>query len=58
MARSTAVSSWVTRVHRMFKADIDAKGADLAYISVQMLVKEANAEYKMLSAAEHWGPKG
>ena len=27
-------------------------------MSVQMLVKEASAEYTMLSASDHWGPHG
>ena len=27
-------------------------------MSVQMLVEEANAEYTMLSASDHWGPHG
>ena len=45
-------SSWLA------KADIDARDGDPDYISVQMLVEEANATYTMLSAAEHWGPKG
>ena len=58
MARSTAVSSWLTRVHGLAKADIDAREGDPEYIPVHMLVEEANAEYAMPSPAEHWGPKG
>ena len=44
MARSGAVSEWVTRIHGMSKADIDACSGDDNYISVQTLVEEANAE--------------
>ena len=58
MPRSTAVSSWVTRVHGLAKADIDAREGDPDYISVQMLVEEANVEYTILTTPEHWGPKG
>ena len=58
IARSTAVSSWLTRVHGLTKADIDARDGDPDYILVQMLVEEANTKDTMLSAAEPWGPKG
>ena len=42
----------------MSKADIDARSGDDNYISVQTLVEEANAEYTMLVASNHWGPQG
>ena len=58
MSRSTAITSWVTTVHGLAKADISTREGDPDYISVQMLVEEANAEYTMLSVAKHWGPKG
>ena len=58
MARSRAVSEWVTQIHGMSKADIDARSGDDNYISVQTLVEEANAEYTMLVASNHWGPQG
>ena len=58
MARSGAVSEWVTRIHGMSKADIDVCSGDDNYISVQTLVEEANAEYTMLVASNHWGPQG
>ena len=58
MARSGAGSEWVTRIHGMSKADIDACSGDDNYISVQTLVEEATAEYAMLVASNHWGPQG
>ena len=58
MARSGAVSEWVTRIHGMSKADIDSRSGDDNYISVQTLVEEANAEYTMLVASNRWGPQG
>ena len=36
--------------------DIDAQSGDDNYISVQTLVEEANTEYTMLVASDHWGP--
>ena len=42
----------------MSKVDIDACSGDDNYISVQTLVEEANAEYTMLVASNHWGPQG
>ena len=45
MARSGVVGEWVTRIHGMSKADIDAHSGDDNYISVQTLVEEANAEH-------------
>ena len=42
----------------MSKVDIDAQSGDDNYISVQTLVEEANAEYTMLVASNHWGPQG
>ena len=58
MARSGEVSEWVTRIHGMSKADINACSGDDNYISVQTLLEEANAEYTMLVASNHWGPQG
>ena len=59
MTRSGAVSSWVTRVHGLSKAEIDAHSGDDGYISIHTLVEEANAEYTMLlSSFGHWGPWG
>ena len=58
MAQSLAVSSWVMQIHGLLKVDIDSKSADPGFVSVQMLVKEANGEYTMLLASEHWGPCG
>ena len=58
MARSTSVSKWVTWIHGLSKAKIDAKDGDPNYISVLMLVEEANSEYTMLMATDCWGPKG
>ena len=58
MARSGAVSEWVTRIRAMFKADIDSRSGDDNYVSVQTLVGEANAEYTMLVASNRWGPQG
>ena len=58
MARIGAVSEWVTRIHGMSKADINACSGDDNYISVQTLVEEANAEYTMLVASNRWGPQG
>ena len=58
MARSGAVSEWVTRIHGMSKAAIDARSGDDNYISIQTLVEEANAEYTMLMASNRWGPQG
>ena len=58
MARRCAVSERVTRIHDMSKVDIDAHSGDDNYISVQTLVKEANAEYTMLVASNHWSPQG
>ena len=58
MARSTAVNQWVTRVHGLSKAAIDARSTEPDYVSVQDLVEEANAEYTLLSTAERWGPTG
>ena len=45
---SGAVSSWVTHVNGLSKADIDACSVDADFISVQTLVEEANVEYTML----------
>ena len=39
MARSGAVSEWVTRIHGMSKAAIDARSGDDNYISIQTLVE-------------------
>ena len=58
MARSTAVNQWVTKVHGLSKATIDARSAEPDYVSVQDLVEEANAEYTLLSTADRWGPSG
>ena len=58
MAYSTKVSSWVTHIHSLAKADIEAQPADPAYVSVAMLIEEANTEYMMLVASNHWGPQG
>ena len=58
MARSGAVSEWVTRIHGMSKVSIDARSGDDKYISVQIVVEEANAEYTMLVVSNHWGPQG
>ena len=52
MARSTTVSKWVTQIHGFLKADIEAKDADLEYISILSLVEEANMEYTMLMSAD------
>ena len=58
MARSGAVSEWVTQIHGMSKAAINACSGDDNYISVQTLVEEADAEYTMLMASNRWGPQG
>ena len=42
----------------MSKAAINAHSGDDNYISVQILVEEANAEYTMLVASNCWGPQG
>ena len=57
MAKSGAVSEWVTPIHGMSKVDIDAHSGDDNYISVQTLVEEANAEYTMLVASNRSGPQ-
>ena len=48
----------MTQIHGLSKADIDTKDSNADYVSVLMLVEEANAEYTMLIAADRWGPKG
>ena len=58
MARSSTVSSCIMQIHGLSRVDIDSKSADPGFVSVHMLVKEANAEYTMLSASEHWDPHG
>ena len=51
MTQSTGISKWVTQIHGLSKADINAKDGDIDYVSILMLVEEANAEYTMLIAA-------
>ena len=58
MARRGAVSEWVTQIHGMSKAAINACSGDDNYISVQTLVEEANPEYTMLMASNCWGSQG
>ena len=57
MAYSTKVSTWVTCIHSLTKVDIEARAADPAYVSIAMLIEEANAEYTMLVASNCWGPQ-
>ena len=50
MARSTVISKWVTQIHGLSTADINANEGDVHYVSMIMLVEEANAECTILIA--------
>ena len=58
MARSGAVSEWVTRIHGMSKSAINACSGDDNYITIQTLLDKANAEYTMLVTSNCCGPQG
>ena len=58
MAYSTKVSTWVTCIHSLTNVEIEARAADPAYVSIAMVIEEANAEDTMLVASNCWGPQG
>ena len=58
MPLSTATSKWAAQVLGLAETNIDAKTTDPDYISVQMLVEQANNEYIILVSLNCQGPSG